>query len=83
MNRRLPTWAARPIGVQEDGSVRRVIRHGDRIRIFRGPTGAWVATPTDGRVYLNQGLTQRLVLRETWEDVLNVVCLELRKLDGR
>lgn len=83
MTRRLPTWAARPIGVQEDGSVRRVIRHGDRIKIFRGPTGVWVATPENGRVYLNQGLTQRFVMRDTWRDVLNVVCLELRKLDGR
>jgi hypothetical protein len=83
MNRRLPSWAARPIGVQEDGSVRRVIRHGDRIRIFRAPTGDWVATPVDGRVYLNQRLTQRFVMKDTWTEVLDLVCAELRKLDGR
>jgi hypothetical protein len=82
--RSVPPWTARPLGVQGDGSVRRVVRHGDRWSIFRNPvTRLWVAAPADGRIYLDQGLTLRYMPFKAWDAALVWVCAELRKLDGR
>jgi hypothetical protein len=82
--RRVPLWTARPIGVQPDGSVRRVVRHGDRWQVRRSPvTGRWYAGPADGRVYLNQALTLRQEDFPTKAEADAFVVAELRKLDGR
>jgi hypothetical protein len=82
--RRVPLWTARPIGVQPDGSVRRVVRPGDRWEVRRSPeTGRWYAGPADGRVYLDQALTKRREDFDTKEEANTFLVDELRKLDGR
>jgi hypothetical protein len=82
--RRVPLWTARPIGVQADGSIRRVVRHGDRWQVRRSPaTGRWYAGPVDSRVYLDQALTLRRQDFDTKEEANTFAANELRKLDGR